>query len=232
MDGVAFRFGSISNVMFGMLREPIAAFSPVWKTRNPTLLRPLTGFPKKSTSLPKATFSAAGDWLVALPDTWIPRLPVPNGGLPGLPVTPNEPYGPGRRSAMPEPIVLRSITPQWAPTLWFSFIRVVGVSLPCPMLLFGMFVAAYAPPATAANSAMNANAIAGDGRRSRLLITSGSDCTPSPFVVGSPRAPPASRAKPPQGKFLPRNLWSRERSSHPDPMAFATRQSMGCTENR
>ncbi len=48
---------------------------------------------------------------------------------------------------MPEPIVLRSMTPQWAPTLWFSFIRVGGVSLACPTVLFLMFAPLIWPAA-------------------------------------------------------------------------------------
>src|SRR5690349_191184 len=104
--------------MFGMLRGLMAAFSPVWKTRNPTWDSPLTGFPRKSTSLPKATFSAGGEPDVALSDTWMPRLPTPVGGLALGPLNANDPYGPARRSATADPVVLRSMTPQWAPTEW------------------------------------------------------------------------------------------------------------------
>ena len=72
-------FGSISSVMFGMLLGLIAAFSPVWKTRYPTLFRFATGSPKKSTSLPKATFSAGGP-AHRVVGHLEPRLPMPNGG--------------------------------------------------------------------------------------------------------------------------------------------------------
>ena len=77
--------------MFGMLPGLMSAFSPVWKTRNPARVRSCHRVTEKATSLPKAAFSWGVAPLSASSDTWIPRLPVPFGGLQAAPVTPNEP---------------------------------------------------------------------------------------------------------------------------------------------
>jgi len=59
--------------------------------------------------------------------------PIPSlfNAMPGPlePVTPNDPYGPARRSATAEPIVLRSMTPQWLPAEWSTLARAAAVSL-------------------------------------------------------------------------------------------------------
>ena len=89
------RFGSISNVMPGMLPAPLCLFSPVVKTWKPTSVRSSTRSPAKSISLPYAIFS-------------VPSLtvrfsePLPTGGV----------SGPERSVEIGEPIVLRLTMPQ------------------------------------------------------------------------------------------------------------------------
>src|SRR3954470_19361310 len=98
-DDVEARFGSISNVMPGMLRgPPYETFSPVWKTRKPTWVTLRSGSPKKSTSLPKDAFSCGAASDVDLSATASPRLPLPNGGSEMVPVVWLIAYGPSRSS--------------------------------------------------------------------------------------------------------------------------------------